>query len=112
MVARLDEAGRVVGTPSKMPLAAEGRPIAMALQRSDAAVRAVVARTVGDSVTLDAVVFSADAPAGAQPWPLVDLDAPGAFEVTVALAGTSVFFDDVGKTPANHRVRRAVVGWR
>jgi hypothetical protein len=112
MVAKLDEAGHVVGTPSKMPLAAEGRPIAMALQRSDTAVRAVVARSVGDSVTLDAVVFSANVPAGAQPWPLVDLDAPGAFEVTVALAGASVFFDDVGKTPANHRVRRAVVGWR
>ena len=112
MVAKLDETGHVVGTPSKLPLAAEGRPIAMALQRSESTVRAVVARTVGDSVTLDAVVFSADVPAGAQPYPLVDLDAPGSFEVTVALAGASVFFDDVGKTPANHRVRRAVVGWR
>ena len=54
-------------------------------------------------------------------WPLVDLDAPGSFDVALALAGDALVFDDVGVTAPGgtavasgtgaHRVRRAAVEW-
>jgi hypothetical protein len=42
----------------------------------------------------------------------MDLEAPVSFDVTVALAGDAVIFDDVGAVPSDHHVRRAVVSWR
>jgi hypothetical protein len=112
MMARVDAGARLVGTPSRLPLSAEGRPTAVALERVGSGVRAVVARTWRDEVTLDATVFDAAGGAVPQAWSLIDLDAPGSFDVALSLAGEGLFFDDVGVAAGAHRLRRAAVDWR
>ena len=110
MMARLGVTGHVLGQPQRVPLAGEGRPTAIALS-SDDALRAVVARTVRGEVTLDAVQLPAEATGTVRPWPLLDIDAPAAFEVELVLAGDVLFYDDIGRVPGDHRVRRAAIAW-
>jgi hypothetical protein len=132
MAARVDARARVIGAPSRIELAAEGKPSTLALELApagrapgaadrDRGVRAVIARTWLDEVTLDATWLASrpDEPV-APAWPLVDLDAPGSFDVALALAGDAILFDDVGVTTPGtaassgtgaHRVRRAAVEW-
>jgi hypothetical protein len=112
LVARIDAEGHVVGAPARLPLAEEGKPSAVVLERNGAAVHAIVARTWREEVTLDAAVLTLQGAPAAPTWRLLDLDAPGSFDVTVALAGDSLLFDDVGAAASDHRVRRAVVDWR
>ena len=61
-------------------------------------------------MTLDAVGIALDGTSG-QPWALLDLDAPGTFEVALALTGDALYFDDIGRSAADHRVRRAALSW-
>jgi hypothetical protein len=75
-------------------------------------VHAVFSRTLHDEVTLDAVVLSSDDSRPALRWPLLDIDAPGAFDVALALRGGDLFYDDTGRAPGDHRVRRASIVWR
>jgi hypothetical protein len=128
MAARVDGQARVTGPPRRLELAADGKPSTVALElapadagdRRERGVRAVVARTWRDEVTLDTTWLSpkqGESPARA--WPLLDLDAPGSFDVVLSLAGDMLFFDDLGvasvtSAPPNgtHRVRQAVVDWR
>jgi hypothetical protein len=112
MVTALDRTGRVVRPPSILSLAAEGRPTAIALAPAHDAVRAVVVRSGTTNLTLDALLLGADGTGLTKAWPLMDLEAPVSFDATVALAGDAVVFDDVGATPSDHHVRRAVVAWR
>jgi hypothetical protein len=113
MAARLDASGHVVGAPARLPLAEPGRPTAIALDpAASGGVRAVVARSAGDEVTLDAIALGADGAPAAKPWRLLDLDASGSFDVSLVLAGRAVVYDDTGSSPADHRVRRAAVAWR
>ncbi|HEY3819645.1 MAG TPA: hypothetical protein VGL81_20895 [Polyangiaceae bacterium] len=110
MVARLDGAGHVVGPPGVIPMAGRGRATSLALAPAADGVHAIVARSDRDDVTLDAVGLAPDGTAG-HPWPLLDLDAPGTFEVALALSGETLYFDDIGRTLAGHRVRRAALSW-
>lgn len=110
MVARLDGRARVAGKPAPLPAAARGRPTTLALGAAGDGLRAILARSDADDVTLDAVALSAEG-APARPWPLLDLDAPSSFDVAVALVGDAVFYDDIGATPSEHRIRRAAVQW-
>ncbi len=111
MVARLDSAAHVVGVPSELPLAAEGRPTAVAVTSVTDGTEVVVARSGPEGVTLDAVRLRADGTPVARAWPLVDLDAPPAFEVALAISSDGVVFDDIGSGPSDRRVRRAAVSW-
>jgi hypothetical protein len=110
LLARLDGAGRVVGVPASLGLAELGRPTNIALTSSTRGAQAVVARSADAGVTLDAFSLSPD---GRQqpPWPIADLDAPPSFDVVLALAGGAAFFDDVGASATEHRVRRVAVSW-
>jgi hypothetical protein len=115
MMARVGDTGRVVGAPVRVDLGGEGRPTAIALGSSDDGVRAVVARTLGDAVTLDGVVVPADDSRPPRAWPLLDIDAPAAFDVALALVGGAtggLFYDDTATAPGSHRVRRATIAWR
>jgi hypothetical protein len=110
MVARVDAKAHVTRPPTRIELAAEGKPSTIALELApdpapgaevrERGVRAVIARTWRDEVTLDATWLSSrrDEPV-APAWPLVDLDAPGSFDVALALAGDVLFFDDVAPAP-------------
>ncbi len=113
MVARVDSRARLMGAPGRLPLSAEGTPSTLLLERAGSAVRAIVARTWRDEVTLDAAVLPAAGdglPTTA--WSLVGLDAPGSFEVALASpGGGALFFDDVGAAGGAHRLRRAAIDW-
>jgi hypothetical protein len=110
LLARLDMSGRVVGVPASLGLAELGRPTNIALTSFPRGAQAVVARSADAGVTLDAFSLSPD---GRQqpPWPIADLDAPPSFDVVLALAGGAAFFDDVGASATEHRVRRVAVSW-
>jgi hypothetical protein len=112
MVARLGATGHVVAAPARLDLAGEGRPTAVALASAKDGAHAVFSRTFHDEVTLDAVVLSFDDSRPALHWPLLDIDAPGPFDVALALGGGDLFYDDTGRAPGNHRVRRATIVWR
>ena len=42
---------------------------------------------------------------------VVDLDAPAPFDVALTLAGGALFYDDIGSTGTDHRVRRMAIAW-
>jgi hypothetical protein len=110
MVARLDAVGHVVGRPGVIPMAGHGRATALALGPAGDGLHAIIARNDRDDVTLDAVGIALDGTSG-QPWALLDLDAPGTFEVALAFTGDALYFDDIGRSAADHRVRRAALSW-
>jgi hypothetical protein len=114
MVARLDGRAQLVGEPARLPLAAGGRPTTIALEPSglpSASVRAILSRTQGDGVTLDALLLSPAGAAVGGPWPLLELDAPGSFDVALSLAEGSLYFDDLIASADRHRLRRAAIAW-
>jgi hypothetical protein len=120
MVARLSADLHVAAKPAALPSAGvdsqastsenAGRPTALVLAPYGGGARAVVARNDHDEMTLEALFVGADAAPG-RPFRLLDLDAPGSFELSLALVGDGLFFDDTGTTPAGHRVRRATLAW-
>jgi hypothetical protein len=85
--------------------------MSLALVSGEGDVRAVVARTARDGVTIDALRLGPAAAVLTPPWPVAVLDAPGSFETTVAAARSAVFFIDVGSSPAERRIRRVAVAW-
>lgn len=109
LFARLDENGHVLDTGA-LRVAEGGRPTAIALAASGSDVHAVIARAANDAVTLDAASLS-PASTSAIATPLVDLDAPAPFDVALALTGGALFYDDVGTTEVDHRVRRMAITW-
>jgi hypothetical protein len=112
MIARLDPSGHVISAPARLPLHAPGRPTSIALIEAGDGARVVIARATGDTISLDAVSLGSDGSPVTRPWPLFDLDAAAPFDVVLAIAGESLFFDDVGLQRATHRIRRAAVSWR
>jgi hypothetical protein len=112
VVARLDASAHPVGMPSPLPLADAGDPTAVALSSDGDGARALVARSHRDEVSLDAVSLRADGTAVPPAWRLFDLDAPATFDVSLAVAGDAVYFDDVGTSPTEHRIRRLALSWR
>lgn len=112
MVARLDGTAHVTGVPVPLPLADAGNPSTLAVDGAGDAARVVVARSDRDDVSLDAVSVRRDGTPAGPAWRLLDLDAPATFDVSLALSGDAVFFDDLGTTTADHRVRRAALVWR
>jgi hypothetical protein len=112
VVARLDTSGHVVGTPTPLPLADAGNPAALVLAPDAEGARAFIARSHRDDVTLDAVALRSDGTPVLPAYRLLDLDAPATFDVAMAASGDAIFFDDIGLTAGDHRIRRAALVWR
>jgi hypothetical protein len=112
VVARLDASAHVIGAAAPLPLADAGNPAALVLVPDGDGARAFIARSHREDVSLDAVALRADGTPVLPAWRLLDLDAPASFDVALAAAGDAVYFDDIGLTPADHRVRRAAIVWR
>jgi len=112
VIARLDTTAHVVGSAAPLPLADAGNPTAIFLVPDGDGARVFVARAHRDDVSIDAVSVRADGTAVPPAWRLLDLDAPGTFDVSLTASGDAIFFDDVGLTAADHRVRRAALVWR
>jgi hypothetical protein len=112
MVARLDASAHVVGAPVALTLSTPASATSLALDAAADGIRAVVAHATSNDVVLDALVLSKDGVPAGRSWPLVELDAPGSFEVALAFAGDAVFFDDTTAPGGDHRLRRVSVVWR
>ena len=112
VVARLDASAHVVGAAAPMPLADTGNPSTLVLVPDGDGVRAFIARSHRDDVSLDAVALRADGTPVLPAFRLLDLDAPATFDVALAASGDALYFDDVGLTASDHRVRRAALVWR
>jgi hypothetical protein len=113
-VVLVDRGGHVVGTPAELPLATDGRPTSVALAqpaRGATEVRALVARSTADSVQIDGILVGLDGTPKGRPYPLLELDAPPTFDVSLACPRDAVFFVDIGDSPSDHRVRRAEISW-
>ncbi|MBX3218129.1 MAG: hypothetical protein KF850_39345 [Labilithrix sp.] len=106
--ARLDEAGKPVAKPARIPLVADGAATAVALE-STAGMRAVVARSTPDAISLDAVDLAAEPPKGAA---LLTLDGPPSLDVALVLHGGVLYFNDEGPLPSDRRARRARIAWK
>jgi len=91
-------------------LGGEGQPTSIVLAPSPRGAQAIVARASHDWVTLDALEVSSDGSAGPA-WPVVDLDASAPFDVALALAGGSLFYDDTGGSAGRRRVRSVTIAW-
>jgi hypothetical protein len=113
VAARLDIAGRVLGSPAEIALAASGRPTSIAFVpgATDETAEAVIARAGTGGMTLDSIRLAGDATTLVKAWPLVDLDAPPAFDVAFAATADGLVYDDVGAGPGERRIRRASVRW-
>jgi hypothetical protein len=111
MMAKLDASGHVVATPSLWPCGGRAHPTAVSLAADRAGVRAIAACAAPDGVTLQAARLGVGGTLERPPTAIFDLDAPPSFDVAVAFAGDALVFDDVGRSPGDHRVRRAVVSW-
>ena len=112
VVARLDGNAHVVGVPALLPLADAGNAAAVTLAAEGDGARAFVARSHRDEVTIDAIALRADASPILPAWRILDLDAPATFDVALSASSGALIFDDIGLTPADHRVRRATLVWR
>lgn len=105
--ATLDDAGKPTAKPTRIPLAADGAATAVALE-STAGLRAVVARSTPDAVSLDAVDLAAAPPKGAA---LLTLDGPPSLDVALVLHGGVLYFNDEGPQASDRRARRARIAW-
>lgn len=111
IVAYVDGSLHVVGAPQLLPLAEPGSVSELTATRDRDGARIVVARSNKDDVSLDVVFVRGDGRPAPPAWRVLDLDAPGAFDVALSVAGDAIFFDDVGASAADHRVRRAQLAW-
>lgn len=132
--ARLDESGKVLGKPARVPLAGEGAATSVAIDASPDApcgpaaagdpcgsassihgssapstpVRAVVARSTPAGISLDAVDLSASTPRASA---LLALDGPPSLDVALVLEGDLLWFNDDGPRASDRRARRARIAW-
>ena len=115
MLARVDAGGHRVGDANKLPLPTGSTPTGVTLSLDDGPrriARAIVARSSGGAVTLEATRIGADALEVGSPSSLLELEAQPPFDVSAALSGDAVYFDDSAGESTDHRVRRAAVDWR
>lgn len=104
--ARVDDTGRAVVKPARMPTAGRGPATAVVLEAG--AMHAVIARSMSDAIALDAVDLSAQPAKSAA---LLALDGPPSLDVSLVFDRGVLFFNDDGPQPADRRARRAKVAW-
>ena len=105
--ARLDPNGKPVDKPARIPLAGDGAATSVAIDASSS-LRAVVARSTADVISLDAIDLSAPTP---RPSSLLALDGPPSLDVGLVLDGGILYFNDDGPHVADRRARRARIAW-
>jgi hypothetical protein len=131
MLLGIDAKGIAHGDPVRLRAAGPGFATGIALEPTDSGgLRAVLARSFKDDLTLDVLEIGSSA-ASTRATPLLTLDAPSSFDVTLALANGALYFDDDGapsraRAPSNgaanghgrrmagasdRRVRRATIRW-
>ncbi len=108
MWASVDASGKVARKPVKLPLGGDGAASSVAIAAEGEVMRAVVARSSLDAISLDAIDLAATVP---QAFPLLTLDGPPSLDVALVMEGGALFFNDEGPAPADKRARRASITW-
>lgn len=103
----LDEAGKPTAKPSRIPLAGEGAATAVAFE-SRPSLRAVVARSTPEVLSLDAVDLASSPP---KVTSLLALDGPPSLDVAMAFDDDVLYFNDEGLHALDRRARRARIAW-
>lgn len=105
----IDPQGKVTAKPQRMPLAGDGAASSVAIEAPGGKLRAVVARSTADSISLDAIDLGAQAPRG---FSILTLDGPPSLDVAMVMHEGALFFNDDGPSPQDKRARRARIAWR
>lgn len=108
---RLDAAGKPADKPTHIPLAGDGAATSVSIDAGGVggnAIRAVVARSTIDGISLDAIDMGASPP---RVGSLLSLDGPPSLDVALVLDGPLLYFNDEGPQIADRRARRARVAW-
>ena len=110
MLATLDGRGHSREAPLKLRSGGDGFATSIALDNAASGVRAILARSSKDEMTLDTLEL------GGLPipriFPLLTLDGPPSMDVAIAVMDGIVYFNDDGAEPGNRRARRALVQWK
>lgn len=105
----IDAQGKVTAKPQRMPLAGDGAASSVAIETAGGKLRAVVARSTSDSISLDAIDLAAQAPRG---FSILTLDGPPSLDVLMVMSEGVLFFNDDGPSSQDKRARRARIAWR
>jgi hypothetical protein len=100
--AKLDDIGKPVARPARIPLAGDGAATAVAIEGT----HAVIARAMMDAIALDGVDLVSSKAA-----PMLALDGPPSLDVSLLFEGPILYFNDDGPQPADRRTRRAKLVW-
>lgn len=114
MFAWLDRKGKLARSPVRSRGAGDGFPTAVALDAAatgKGAPLAVVARASRDELALDAIDF-AGAGGAARTFALLGLSGPPSLDVSLALAGGVLYYNDGGPTQEDDRARRMTLSWK
>ena len=109
MLAWVDAKGRRVGEAVRTRGAGEGFPSAIILDPHAAPLRGILARSSQSELALDTLEVS-DARA-VRTYPVLGLDGPPSLDVSIALLGNVVFFNDDGPDPGARRARALTLAW-
>ena len=110
MIGVLDDQGRLVQEPLRVRGAGEGFPTSIALERSGPLLRVLFTRSTRDDIFLDAMTISPGVAFRA--FLLFGLEGPPSMDVSLAILGNGVYFNDQSEGPADGRVRRATIEWQ
>jgi hypothetical protein len=120
MLLSIDAAGKARGEPVRLRNGGDGFATGITIGPTEAGgLRGVLSRSVKDDLAID-VLEIGGAAGSTRAAPLLAPDAPSSFDVVLALAGRTLYFDDDGtgaargrRSPAgaDRRVRRAQISW-
>lgn len=105
----IDPQGKLVAKPQRMTLGGEGAASSVAVEAPGGKLRAVVARSTADAISLDAIDLSSATPRG---WSILTLDGPPSLDVAMVFSEGVLFFNDDGPGAQDKRARRARIAWR
>jgi hypothetical protein len=105
--AKLDPTGKPVEKPTRLPLHGEGAASSVAIEAGPT-LRAVIARSTPEAISLDGVDLSTSPPRSAA---LIALDGPPSLDVALVLERGFLYFNDDGPHVADRRARRARIAW-
>ncbi|WP_394833609.1 hypothetical protein LVJ94_44590 [Pendulispora rubella] len=115
MVAWLDASGQPVREPVRTAGMGSGFPTAIAFQNApgQGSLRAILARSTRDELSLDAVELPptpATPAASVRVFPLLALSGPPSQDISLSFLEGALFYSD--GLPEEERVRRLTIGWK
>jgi hypothetical protein len=110
MFGTLDDQGKLVAEPLRTRGAGEGFPTSVVLERVKGHLHVAMTRSTRDDIFLDAIDIDVGVPA--RPYVLFGMEGPPSMDVSLALLGDGVYFNDQGEGSTEGRVRRATIEWK